>query len=518
MLKSWAVTKGPSLDPADKRLAVHVEDHPLEYGGFEGVIPKGQYGGGTVMIWDRGRWQPEGNPEKDYAKGKLSFRLFGERLKGRWTLARMSGRAAREEGYKNWLMIKSKDEWARPGDGDLLVEDDDARSVASQRTMAEIAEAADRVWTSEGEVSTSYAAEQAGSVQAHTPPTWPVDPASLGAPAPELPEFVPPELATLIDKPPAGEDWAHEIKFDGYRTQCRIENGRAWMRTRTGLDWTDRFRAIADAAARLPVGQAILDGEIVALEPTGVSSFALLQEILKSGPLDRLVYYVFDLPFLEGRDLRGVALEQRKSMLEALVGGGRGPIHYSDHQIGSGPPFFENACRMALEGVVSKRLSSPYRSGRTREWLKSKCIERQEFVIGGFTKPTTKVRGIGALLLGYYDDGKLVYVGRVGTGFSEQTSRELREQLEDIRAEKSPFAALPAEAQTRRTLCRAAPRLRSGVSVVDARRPVAPRLLSRAARGQNGGDGDAGTQRGRPRRGEGAEHGAHEPLSWRAHG
>ena len=448
VLKSWAVTKGPSFDPADKRLAVHVEDHPLEYGSFEGVIPKGQYGGGTVMVWDRGHWEPEGDPEKGYAKGKLSFHLSGERLKGRWTLARMGGRAAREEGYKNWLLIKSSDEWARPGEGDLLVQDENARSVASQRTMAEIAQAADRVWTSEGEVAPSEVSRRAGSAAPRKPPTWPFDPASLGTPAPELPEFVPPELATLVDKPPTGEDWVHEIKFDGYRTQCRLESGRAWMRTRTGLDWTERFRPIADAAARLPVGGAILDGEIVALEPSGVPSFALLQETLKTGPLDTLVYYVFDLLFLEGRDLRGAPLEQRKSMLAALIGGGEGPIHFSDHQLGSGPPFFESACRMALEGVVSKRLSSPYRSGRTREWLKSKCIERQEFVIGGFTKPTTKVRGIGALSLGYYDnDGKLIYVGRVGTGFSEQTSRELREQLEGMRAEKPPFATLPAEAK-----------------------------------------------------------------------
>ncbi|MGZ8351275.1 MAG: DNA ligase D, partial [Allosphingosinicella sp.] len=448
VLKSWAVTKGPSFDPADKRLAVHVEDHPLEYGSFEGVIPKGQYGGGTVMIWDRGRWEPEGDPEKAYAKGKLSFRLFGERLNGRWTLARMGGRAAREEGFKNWLLLKSSDEAAQPGEGDLLVDDDDARSIASQRTMAEIATAADRVWTSKGEVPPSELSEQTGSSAARKRPAWPFDLASLGTPAPELPEFVPPEFATLVERPPAGEDWAHEIKFDGYRTQCRIENGRAWMRTRTGLDWTERFRPIADAAARLPVGGAILDGEIVALEPSGVPSFALLQETLKAGPLDPLVYYAFDLLFLESRDLRGVPLEQRKGMLQGLIGDAEGHVRFSDHQLGSGPPFFESACRMALEGVVSKRLSAPYRSGRTREWLKSKCVERQEFVIGGFTKPTTKVRGIGALLLGYYDDeGKLIYVGRVGTGFSEQTSRELREQLDGILAGRWPFAAVPAEAK-----------------------------------------------------------------------
>ncbi len=314
--------------------------------------------------------------------------------------------------------------------------------------MTEIAQAADRVWTSEGEASSSEAPRQSGSAPNRERPDWPIDPGSLGTPASELPEFVAPELATLVDKPPAGDDWLHEIKFDGYRMQARIEDGRASMRTRTGLDWTERFRHIADAAARLPVRGAILDGEIVALQPSGIPSFALLQETLKNGPTDRLVYYVFDLLFLEGRDLRGAGLQQRKSLLEALVGDAEGTIRYSDHQIGSGPPFFENACRMALEGVVSKRMSAPYKSGRTHEWLKSKCVERQEFVIGGFTKPTTKVRGVGALLLGYYDDeGELIYVGRVGTGFSEATSRALREQLDGMIMDQQPFAAIPAAAK-----------------------------------------------------------------------
>ena len=494
MLKSWAITKGPSLDPADKRLAVHVEDHPLEYGSFEGVIPKGQYGGGTVMIWDRGRWEPEGDPEKGYAEGKLTFRLFGERLKGRWTLVRMGGRAGREHGSKNWLLIKSADEWARPEDGDRLLEED-ARSVVSKRTMAEIAAAADRVWTSEGEVSPSTVPRQTGSAPDRERPTWPVDPASLGTVAHELPEFVAPELATLVDKPPAGEDWLHEIKFDGYRMQGRIEDGRASMRTRTGLDWTERFRHIADAAARLPVGGAILDGEVVALQPSGVPSFALLQETLKSGPTDRLVYYVFDLLFLEGRDLRGAGLQQRKSLLEALVGDAEGPIRYSDHQIGSGPPFFENACRMALEGVVSKRMSAPYRSGRTREWLKSKCVERQEFVIGGFTKPTTKVRGVGALLLGYYDDeGKLIYVGRVGTGFSEADVAGVARAARRHDHGQAAVRGDPRRGEARRHLGRAAPRLRGRVPVVDARRPAAPRLVPGPARGQARRVGASGAQ------------------------
>ena len=450
VLKSWAVTKGPSLDPADKRLAVHVEDHPLEYGGFEGIIPRGEYGGGTVMIWDRGRWEPEGDPHRGYEEGKLSFRLFGKRLKGRWTLVRMGGRAAREGPNENWLLIKSADAAARPGEGDRLVEID-ARSVLSRRTMRQIAQAADRVWQSNkaddpppGQASAKKAA----------PPEWPYGPATLGSAAADMPEFVAPALASLASKPPAGDRWCHEIKFDGYRMQCRIEDGSTALRTRTGLDWTDRFRRIADAATRLPAGRAMLDGEVVALLPSGASSFSRLQEALKNGQADDIVYFVFDLLFLDGRDLRGESLERRKAMLRALIGEEESVIRYSDHQVSNGPPLFESACRMGLEGIVSKRLAAPYPLGRTRDWLKSKCVERQEFVIGGFTKPTTRTRGVGALLVGYYDGGRatqggeqgLVYVGRVGTGFTEATSRELRDRLDPLRAEGPPFAQIaPAE-------------------------------------------------------------------------
>lgn len=443
VLKSWAVTRGPSLDPADKRLAVHVEDHPLEYGSFEGVIPKGEYGGGTVMIWDRGRWEPEGDPHQGYAKGKLSFMLYGKRLKGRWTLARMGGRAAREEPKENWLLIKSADAQARPGEGERLASMN-ARSVASRRTMRQIAEAADRVWHSDK----AGDPPPTGQAQARpaAPPEWPFDPATLGTAVPEMPAFVEPALASLARKPPTGDRWCHEIKFDGYRMQCRIENGSAALRTRTGLDWSERFRPIADAAARLPAGSAIIDGEIVALLPSGVSSFSRLQEALKTGQGGDLVYFVFDLLFLDRRDLRGESLERRKAMLRALTGNQESVIRYSDHQVGSGPAFYESACRMALEGIISKRLGAAYPSGRTRDWLKAKCIERQEFVIGGFTKPTTRVRGVGALLVAYYDgEGerrRLVYVGRVGTGFTEAISRELRDRLEPLRIERPAFAAI----------------------------------------------------------------------------
>ena len=279
-LKSWAVTKGPSLDPAVKRLAVHVEDHPLEYGDFEGVIPKGQYGGGTVMLWDQGRWEPVEDPEKGYVNGKLAFRLHGKRMKGVWKLVRMGGRSG--EGGKNWLLLKADDASARPGDGDRLV-DADLRSVASKRTMAQIAKAADRVWNSKQDA--------APAAQPAPAPQWPVDPQTLGIAAAEPPSFVPPTLATLVDRPPQGADWLHEIKFDGYRMQCLVQDGKARMLTRNGLDWTDRFAPLAEAAARLPVGDAILDGEVVALLPSGVSSFGLLQDAIKSGSTGALIYY-----------------------------------------------------------------------------------------------------------------------------------------------------------------------------------------------------------------------------------
>ena len=446
VFKSWAVTKGPSADPAVKRLAVHVEDHPLEYAGFEGIIPAGQYGGGTVMIWDRGRWKSEGDPLTDYTNGKLSFRLHGKRMKGKWALVRMGGKRAREDN-KNWLLIKEIDAAARPGDGDALV-NAEARSVASKRTMDCIAADADRVWDSRngGDLK---AADQ-GEVKAgpRTAPDWPFEVNQLGAPCEALPDFVEPQLASVVAKAPSGDDWLHEIKFDGYRMQCRIDGGRAGLRTRSGLDWTQKFQVIADAAAALPVRSAMLDGEMAAMLPSGVSSFSRLQEALKTADAHDVIYYAFDLLFLEGRDLRSIKLDDRKAMLRALIGGADdGPLRFSDHHIASGPVFLENACRLALEGVVSKRRSGGYRSGRGRDWVKSKCISREDFVIGGFTLPSTQGPGIGALLVGYRENGKLRYAGRVGTGFAEEVSRDLRQRLDDLRAGEPPFDEVPATAR-----------------------------------------------------------------------
>ena len=282
---------------------------------------------------------------------------------------------------------------------------------------------------------------------AHSP-VWPFDFNDLGAPCAAIPDFVDPQLATLAAKAPQGDDWLHEIKFDGYRMQCRIEGGTARFRTRSGLDWTEKFQALANAAAALPVQRAMLDGEIAAMLPSGVSSFSLLQDALKSGDLQSGVYHAFDLLFLENRDLRLIKLEDRKELLRALIGvENDGPLRFSDHYIGSGPAFLENACRLALEGVVSKRRSGSYRSGRGGDWVKSKCISREDFVIGGFTLPSTQSQGIGALLVGYRENGALRYAGRVGTGFTEEMSRDLRQRLDHLRAEEPPFDEVPGSAQ-----------------------------------------------------------------------
>lgn len=440
VLKSWAVAKGPSLDPADRRLAVQTEDHPLEYGGFEGVIPRGEYGGGTVMLWDRGTWEPEGDPRKGYAKGHLKFRLHGEKLKGGWHLVRMARRE--REKRDNWLLFKSHDEAAREGDGDSLLAEAD-RSVATERSMDEIAAAQDRVWSSEH-----------GEVKAEPPTPRPKarpkpkakskSPELAGAKRAALPDFVPPVLAKRVEAAPSGPDWLHEIKFDGYRALARIADGEVRLLTRGALDWTKRFGSIARALARLPVSAALIDGEVVVMGPNGASRFSDLQDALSEGRDDRLQFYAFDLLHLDGKDLTGAPLEKRKELLEGLIASlGEGPIHYSAHFDADGPAVLSNACRLALEGVISKKKGSLYRPGRGGEWLKTKCVERQEFVIGGFTKPTTGGAGIGALALGYRRGRDLIYAGRVGTGFSASSSRDLRARLEKIKRAGMPFVEMP---------------------------------------------------------------------------
>jgi bifunctional non-homologous end joining protein LigD len=443
VLKSWAVPRGPSLDPGEKRLAMRTEDHPVEYGSFEGVIPEGEYGGGTVLLWDRGTWEPMGDPHQGLAKGKLDFVLRGKKLRGRWTLIKIPGRESRDAD-KAWLLIKARDDAARSS-GDFDVTGMLPKSVATDRALEEIARARDQVWHSAKPAKTSSRRRAATPAASRR-----VAAAGLpGARRAALPAFIAPQLATLVAAPPAGDEWLHEMKFDGYRVLCRIERGTVRLLSRNGKDWTDRLPGVARAASRFDARSAMLDGEVAVVLPNGVTSFNALQNALGGSTDDEPVYFVFDLLHLDGSDLTGTPLEQRKEALRSLLdASGADPIlRYSDHVVGNGEAFLRHACRMALEGVVSKRRDAPYQSGRTRSWLKAKCIQEQEFVIGGFTDPEGRRSGLGALLLGVYDaDGKLVYVGKVGTGFTTRDAIDLRQRLDALVQPTSPFARRPAGA------------------------------------------------------------------------
>ncbi|EWG98299.1 DNA ligase D [Halomonas sp. BC04] len=421
VLKSWALPKGPSLEPGEKRLAVEVEDHPLEYADFEGVIPEQSYGGGTVMLWDRGTWQVKGKSMKD----RLDIVLDGERLKGSWTLTRMSGKRQDKHG-RNWLLIKRRDD--RPRMDDSLTVELDA-SIASGRTMQAIAEDRDHTWGS---------ADDADETHGTLP-----DPSRLeGARKARLPKEVKPQLATLAREVPTKGDWIHEIKLDGYRLLARIENGDVSLVTRNGKDWTHRFPDIARAVAPLPVGSALLDGEVVAMGKDGVSRFGQLQEALSSGRSSALVYQLFDLPYLEGHDLSNVALLERKRTLVALLdsaGLQAGTIRYSEHIDTQGEAFHERACQIGLEGIICKRADSRYQQKRSRDWLKVKCVSHEEFVVGGYTAPGGSRSGFGSLLMGAYGKQGLVYAGRVGTGFNNRLLERLSATLQELEVEHSPF-------------------------------------------------------------------------------
>ena len=480
VLKSWAVTKGPSLDPADKRLAVEVEDHPLDYGDFEGTIPKGQYGGGTVQLWDRGFWAPEPGFEdvaKALKKGELKFVLEGERLHGSWVLVRMNWDRNAKDGAKrqvggkrsNWLLIKHHDDAARPGEGAAILEED--RSIASDRTMAQIAAGkgrgpkpfilkakgkGDAVWKSR----TKAEREAAPETRTFTPPITAHpdesrDPSGDGGSGSArnsklglgpgvrrdernkgkvLPAFIEPQFCKSVDRPPTGPGWAHEIKFDGYRVQLRVEDGRAVLRTRKGLDWTAKFAAIAEAAADLP--DSILDGEVVALDAAGQPDFAGLQAALSDGDTGDLIFFAFDLLARDGEDLRGLPLRERKARLKAMMGEDEARLRYVDHFETAGDAVLLSACKLELEGIISKRLDGPYRSGRGETWVKAKCRAGHEVVIGGYTTTGAAFR---SLIAGVMRDGKLMHVGRIGTGFGRDKLARLLPRLKALETDTSPF-------------------------------------------------------------------------------
>jgi bifunctional non-homologous end joining protein LigD len=434
VLKSWAVPKGPSADPGEKRLAVHVEDHPLEYGGFEGVIPEGQYGAGASMIWDRGSWTPlDPDPRAAYAKGALKFELDGEKLHGKWALVRMGGKHAGRE-RENWLLIKERDAAAVPDSRDAIVADN-PKSAATGRTIDEIAADRDRIWGPNGEEPPAGSgARQAIDLNGIT-----------GAKRGRMPADPRPLLACSATAAPDGPDWLHEIKYDGYRLLARLRDGNVRLSTRNGLDWTAKFPALARRVAELRVHAALVDGELVHVEPDGTTDFGHLQDAIANERTDTLVFYAFDLIHLDGWDLTGAALEDRKTALAVLVPpSADGILRYSDHQIGRGPGFFRHACGYGLEGIVAKRRDSPYRAGRHDSWLKVKCDNRDEFVVIGFSDPAGGRQGLGALILGYYDPrGKLHYAGRVGTGFSDAVLLDLRARLDRIARREPPVKALP---------------------------------------------------------------------------
>jgi bifunctional non-homologous end joining protein LigD len=465
VLKSWAVTKGPSFYTGDKRLAVEVEDHPIEYAGFEGTIPKGQYGGGTVMIWDFGDWKPLVDVDKGLRDGNLKFELHGKKLKGAWALVRMKGRNERPE-KPNWLLIKERDQFAQ-AEADPAIIDTAEKSAVTNRTMDEIAASEDHVWHSGDR-------DQHKSESKPTPAPAPTEPAMpaikkvkrrgheaaqvlKAAPRERFPGFIAPELAEQASVAPDDKAWIHELKLDGYRIQIHVRAAKkqgktireATLFTRKGLDWTHRMPDIAKAAAALPVTDAIIDGEAVVLNERGIPDFGALQAAFQEDKNHYISYFAFDLLHLDGHNLRDLTLLERKQVLAGLLAGDRRamPVRLSEHFEAKGSEVFAKACALGAEGIVSKLGSGTYRPGRSSDWRKVKCTLEQEFVVVGFTAPSKGGHGIGALLLGYYENGELRYAGRSGTGFTQKMSGDLRTRLDKLVEKNSRLEKIPADAR-----------------------------------------------------------------------
>lgn len=459
VLKSWAVAKGPSYFTGDKRLAVQVEDHPMEYGGFEGIIPAGQYGGGTVMLWDQGTWEPQAGYEdvdKGLRDGSLKFVMHGTKIKGKWALIRMGGKAANER-KPNWLLIKEHDDFERGKDAPCVT-GEEPDSVVTGRTMEQIASNEDHVWNSKDTARGKAWYRRAGSDETNDARSVVPKKRSMSVsgfeksldklPKENQPNFVAPQLALQAISPPAGEGWLHELKLDGYRMQARKDGSGVQMLTRKGLDWTHRVRAVANEVAKLAVDKVTLDGEVVVLAEDGTTNFADLQASLQDGAQNVLTYFCFDLLHMDGRNLRELPLKQRKEMLGTVLSGAdEDLLRISEHLEADGNALFHKACELHAEGIVSKKAAGRYSSGRGGDWLKLKCLHEQEFVVGGFTLPSNGSDGVGALLLGYYRDGKLIYAGRTGTGFTQKTHKLIRGRLDSFVQDAMPFVQVPSDAR-----------------------------------------------------------------------
>jgi bifunctional non-homologous end joining protein LigD len=458
VLKSWAVPKGPSLDPAHKRLAMQVEDHPLEYSDFEGLVPEGEYGAGAMLLWDQGTWEPVDDGRNGYEEGALKFILHGQKLRGKWMLVRRGGKRA-DKSERHWFLFKERDEFAQPG-SDITA--DAPLSVTSGRSLDEVATetAGDRPRRPrKGDVrprvsrpssrppKSSSRKPTQGSARSNNVLRRKIAKAleAVDGKAAAFPKQAKVKLATSAEKPPENDDWIHEIKFDGYRMLCFHEGEKVRFISRNGQNWTANLLGLAQNVAELPIDSAILDGEVVVLEPDGRTSFAALQNAFQSHT-SQILFYAFDLLYLNSLDIRHAAIEDRKAVLRAVIPtDAKSPLRYSDHMVGNGATFFAEAARLQLEGIVSKKLGRPYTPGRTPDWLKIKCLLREEFVIGGFTKPSGGRKHFGAIAVGYYDrSGDLIYAGRVGTGFSDQALAALQAAFSPLMQKDSPFKAVPA--------------------------------------------------------------------------
>ncbi|RJG19217.1 DNA ligase D [Massilia cavernae] len=423
-LKSWAVPKGPSYDTKDKRMAVHVEDHPVSYADFEGTIPEKQYGAGKVIIWDKGTWEPLGDPHEGYARGDLKFDLHGHKMHGRWVLVRMKGKGEKQEP---WLLIKEKDGYARPA-AEFSVVDEMPDSVKALKSPA-----LEKAKKARDAPVKAAPAKTASAGRAKAP---------AGAVKAALPDTLSPELATLVDRPPSTpEDWVFEIKFDGYRLLARVEGKQVKLFTRNGHDWTDKLPVLHKALVAMKLPDGWYDGEIVVHDESGKPNFGMLQLAFDGSDTAEIAYFIFDLPYCKGYDMRAVPLVERRALLQEVLGTKPPDMVRFSAKFGTDPSeLIVAACKLGLEGVIGKRRDSRYVERRSPEWIKLKCAQRQEFVIGGYTDPQGSRPGIGSLLLGVYDkDGVLQYAGNVGSGFAEATLRDLKARLGALDTDSSPF-------------------------------------------------------------------------------